>query len=185
MICVRLLAFCLLMALAGTVSADQIPEGDIQLKFQAKGLSADLKDTPLKSILMAIQKQKGIWFKAEDDLLEEKISIQFRDLSMEGGMRRILASMNHLLVFGQGGELNAPSQTESGPNLPANKRGTTSPTPPGEPVTTPQGTPESLKVKASPSPPGGTVKTSEEAKKAFQVRKNVPAPGTAQQEVQP
>ena len=68
-------------------------------------ISADLKDIPLMELLLMIQEQCSIWFKCNESLLDEKVSVRFKDLSLEDGMKRILASMNHVFVFDANGRL--------------------------------------------------------------------------------
>jgi len=79
------------------------PQGRaLRLDFNKGTLTADIEDTPLKSVFDAIRKQKGIRFqtkKGADFLLNEKISVRFRELPMQDALGRILAGMNHCLIF--------------------------------------------------------------------------------------
>ncbi|MBW2034668.1 MAG: hypothetical protein JRI94_13985 [Deltaproteobacteria bacterium] len=68
-------------------------------------ISADLKDIPLMELLIRIQEQCNVWFKCNESLLDEKVSVRFKDLSLEDGMKRILSSMNHVFVFDANGRL--------------------------------------------------------------------------------
>jgi hypothetical protein len=68
-------------------------------------ISANLKEIPLGEILDQIKEHGNIWFKGDEDLLEEKVSVQFVDLPLEEGVKRILASINHVLLFDANGGL--------------------------------------------------------------------------------
>jgi len=72
------------------------------LRFKERTLSADIDSTPLRVVLDAIRKQKGIRFqtkKGAGSLLNEEISVQFKQLPMQDALKRIFAGMNHCLVF--------------------------------------------------------------------------------------
>ena len=71
----------------------------IDLIFQGNVLSANLKEAHLKDILERFKKEKGISWKGSPSLLEEKITVRFIDLSLNEGLKRILGSMNHSLIF--------------------------------------------------------------------------------------
>jgi hypothetical protein len=88
---------CLLIA--GFFSPALAKEGYTDLKFQGKTLSADVKKVPLKAILEKLKKEKGIWFEGDESLFEEKVSVQFKDLPLLDGVKRILAHLNYSLMF--------------------------------------------------------------------------------------
>jgi hypothetical protein len=69
-------------------------------------MSADLKEAPLAGVTKDIEKQSGISFKGDESFLEEKISVSFKDLSVEEGIRRMLANMNYSLMFDNQGEVS-------------------------------------------------------------------------------
>ena len=78
---------------------------EANLTINGEYLSADLKGVSLNAIFEALEREKGIWFKGNLSLLDEKISVQFTDHSLEDGMKRILASMNYCLVYEGDGAL--------------------------------------------------------------------------------
>lgn len=78
---------------------------EANLTINGEYLSADLKGVSLNAIFEALEREKGIWFKGNLSLLDEKISVQFTDHSLEAGMKRILASMNYCLVYESDGAL--------------------------------------------------------------------------------
>ena len=75
------------------------------LVFKEDTLSANLDGVSLKVLLEKISREKGIWIKGKGSVLEGKVSLQFRDLSLRDGLRRILAQYNHSLVFNRAGRL--------------------------------------------------------------------------------
>jgi hypothetical protein len=62
-------------------------------------LSVNLKDTSLLEVARDIEKQSGIWFRGDETLFQEKISVTFNDLSLEEGLKRILTNLNYSLMF--------------------------------------------------------------------------------------
>jgi hypothetical protein len=72
---------------------------NIDLTIHGEVLSARLRGIPLKIILEKLERERGIWFRGNTSLLDEAITVQFTDLPIEGGLNRILASMNYSLVF--------------------------------------------------------------------------------------
>jgi hypothetical protein len=71
----------------------------IDLTFKGDVLSANLEETRLKEILEKLEREKGISWTGNSSLVEEKITLQFKDLSLNEGVKRILGSMNHCLIF--------------------------------------------------------------------------------------
>jgi hypothetical protein len=80
-------------------------EGAIDLKLDGDTLSADLKGAILGDIFEELNKEKGIWWKGDQSVLEEKVTVQFTDLSLEDGMKRILGFLDHCLFFDNDGRL--------------------------------------------------------------------------------
>ena len=78
---------------------------DANLKINGEYLSADLKGTSLNTIFEALEREKGIWIKGNLSLLDEEVTVQFTDHSLEDGVKRILAFMNYCLVFESDGAL--------------------------------------------------------------------------------
>jgi len=80
-------------------------EGNIDLKLDGDTLSADLKGAILGDILEDLNEERGIWWKGDQSVLEEKVTVQFTDLSLENGMERILGFLDHCLFFDNEGVL--------------------------------------------------------------------------------
>ncbi len=80
-------------------------EGNIDLKLEGDTVSADLKRAVLGDILEDLNKERGIWWKGDQSVLEENVTVQFTDLSLEDGMKRILGFLDHCLFFDNDGKL--------------------------------------------------------------------------------
>ncbi len=95
-----LVASFLFFSLSSDISPQQ---GAMYLKFKQRRLSANIKETPLRAVLDRIKQQKRIWidtgFMRNSSLLDEQISVRFRDLPIQDGLERILSGMNHCLIF--------------------------------------------------------------------------------------
>jgi hypothetical protein len=68
-------------------------------------MSVDIKQAPLKSVIDRIKAKKRIWVKGAYYLSDNHISVKFKDLTIEEGMKRILSTINHSLMFDQKGNL--------------------------------------------------------------------------------
>lgn len=95
-VCCILICFCW-----GSFSSASAGKGEIHIGFEGQIMSAELRDVSLREILKKLKREKGIWFEGDESLLEEKVSIWFKDLPLQEGLRRILSCINHILVFDQ------------------------------------------------------------------------------------
>lgn len=68
-------------------------------------LTVEYYQVPLGEILNQLKNRNNIWFKGAESLLDEKITIQFTDLSLEDGIKRILGFINYALVYHADGKL--------------------------------------------------------------------------------
>ena len=104
---IKILAlFCVPIFLwSNTLSFASVGNGEINIEFRGESMSAELKGASLEQVLETLKREKGIWFEAPKSLLEEKVSISFKDLPLEKGMRRILSHINHVLFFNQDNRL--------------------------------------------------------------------------------
>ena len=84
-----------------------VPAGaeNISMYFQEANITASLEEAPLKNIFEKVQKETGIWFRAPESLLDERVSVQFENLSIQEGLKRILRTMNHSFLFDQDNNL--------------------------------------------------------------------------------
>lgn len=71
----------------------------LDMQFEGDNLSAKLNNAPLQAVFDKISQEKGIWFRAVASSSAERISVQFADLRLEDGLKRILARSNYSLVF--------------------------------------------------------------------------------------
>lgn len=80
-------------------------KGEIDLKFKGERMSVELQEVSLSAILKELEREKGIWFKGDESLLEETVSTRFEDLPLQEGLSRILFRINHTFVFDQNEKL--------------------------------------------------------------------------------
>ncbi len=73
--------------------------GDIGLKMKGECISADLEMVPLKEIFEKISEAKGVWFRCDESLFNRKVSVFFKDLPLEKGLKRLLGPLNYCLLF--------------------------------------------------------------------------------------
>lgn len=71
----------------------------IGLELRGQTVSAELEGVSLRLVLEKLEKEKGIWFRGDESVLDEEVSIRFKDLPLHEGLRRILFTINHVLVF--------------------------------------------------------------------------------------
>ncbi len=88
---------CLKSVFAGTEK--------ISLNFQASTFSAILVEASIKNVIETVRKETGIWIRAPEYLLDERVSVQFENLSIQKGLKRILRTMNHSFFFDQDNNL--------------------------------------------------------------------------------
>jgi len=75
------------------------------LVIQGATVTAILKEEPLKNVFEKVQKETGIWFRVADSELDERVSIQFENLSVKEGLKRLLRTMNYSFLFDQDNHL--------------------------------------------------------------------------------
>ena len=99
--------------------------GKIELDFNKHTVTADIKEAPLRAVIEEIKKEvQGIWFKiwlgGSAPSLDERISVEFKDLSIRNGMERVFSAMNYSLVFDKHNKLigvfilGKPAKTRGG-----------------------------------------------------------------------
>ena len=69
------------------------------LRFDGSKMSADIDEVNLKDVFKRINAQKGFFFRGDSSVLDSKISIRFKNLSYQDGLKRILSHINHILLF--------------------------------------------------------------------------------------
>lgn len=71
------------------------------LNIQESTCTAFLEGEPLKNVIEKVRKETGIWVRAPKSLLDERVSVQFENLSIQEGLKRILRTMNYGFLFDQ------------------------------------------------------------------------------------
>jgi len=91
--------FCTVLLMFPGLSTIYALPGAAGLRISDDTISAELDKTPLIEILETIRREKSIWYKCREILLDEKVSVKFHDVSLENGLNRLLARFNYSLVF--------------------------------------------------------------------------------------
>jgi len=78
-----------------------------RLVLQGETFSANLVAVPLKDVFEILRKQAAIRFNIPDTELGDKITVQFENLTLQEGLRRILRTMNYSLLFNRKNKLTA------------------------------------------------------------------------------
>ncbi len=92
---------CSLLFILSAVSLFCLTSADAADQVSVKDgfLSVNLKETTLLDVARDIEKQSGVWFRGDETLFQEKISVTFGDLPLEEGLKRILTNLNYSLMF--------------------------------------------------------------------------------------
>jgi hypothetical protein len=107
-----LAAYLLVVNIVPHALADKIIDTDEErshqelLLIQHGTISANLEGVPLGEILRQLRDQSTIWYRGNEPLLEQKVSVRFKDLPLEDGVKRILAPFNYSLMFDANGGLS-------------------------------------------------------------------------------
>jgi len=123
-------------------------------------LSVNLKETSLLEVARDIEKQSGVWFRGDETLFQEKISVTFNDLPLEEGLKRILSNLNYSLMFDAKNEVAgvmvmgeaAPAAAQPG------RPGATPPRVTTPPRTTTRPTPTMRATPSTSTPPAAAVR---------------------------
>lgn len=167
----------------------------VDLIFEKETLSANLKEVPLKVVLEKISREKGIWIRGKGSVLEGKVSLQFQDLSLHDGLKRILAQCDHSLVFNQAGRViglyivgkgAGTLTTKSGAAMPVDDKHATVESSfeidesgylHDGPVEISEEELKWQEIVKNCSPPGGPVEISAEELESLKIVRNCPPPG--------
>jgi len=92
---------CSLLFILSAVSLFFFTSADAADQVSVKDgfLSVNLKETSLLEVARDIEKQSGVWFRGDETLFQEKISVSFDGLPIEEGLKRILTNLNYSLMF--------------------------------------------------------------------------------------
>lgn len=92
------------MAETGVDSSDRTTDKG-EIIIEDRMISVDLTNMPLGLILRQLEEKGNIWSKGGEWLLKEKVTVSFKNLSLEEGLKRILYRVNYSLMFDKGGAL--------------------------------------------------------------------------------
>ena len=165
-------------------------------------LSVNLKETSLLEVARDIEKQSGVWFRGDETLFQEKISVTFNDLPIEEGLKRILTNLNYSLMFDKKNKVAGvmvmgeskpalaqptrpgaktprvatPPATTPRPSPTARSRPATSATSPAATVRRPPRVVTPPAQSSAPPQTPGSAPAQSALPDAFKVQENVPAP---------
>jgi len=164
-------------------------------------LSVNITDTSLLEVARAIEKRSGVWFRGDETLFQEKISVTFNDLPLEEGLKRILTNLSFSLMFDNEhkvkgvmvmGENKSTEPQPSGPGVPPPRVVTppgaktqTPPTarirpptalPPETVRRSPRAIPQPAQATVAPQPPSSGA-TQSATPEASTVQENAPSTG--------
>jgi hypothetical protein len=83
------------------ISSTSAGEEGISLTFQGATFTANLEEAHLKDIIEEVKSETDILFRIPESMLDERVSVQFENLSVHEGLKRILHTMNHCFLFDQ------------------------------------------------------------------------------------
>lgn len=98
-ICGISVIFLINLTLLGGFNSLSNAAQEISIKFEGQIMSVKLQGVSLRMILEKLKKEKGIWVKGNESLLDENISVKFEDLSINEGIKRIFANINHAQIL--------------------------------------------------------------------------------------
>lgn len=62
-------------------------------------MSVSAKDAPLEALCKDIESKSGVRFRIQDALLEDRLSVEIKDLPLLKGLKRLLAHVNYMFCF--------------------------------------------------------------------------------------
>jgi len=89
------LVFFVLASFSYALSGEKM----ISLILNGQTISAELEEVSLRLVLEQLRRERGIWFKGDESLLDKKLSVRFSNLPLEKGLRKILSDIDHVLVY--------------------------------------------------------------------------------------
>jgi hypothetical protein len=69
------------------------------LRFKGQTVSANLQGIALRDVLDRLEREKSIWHKSHPSVLDLRISVEFTELALENGLKRIFAGFDYSLMF--------------------------------------------------------------------------------------
>ncbi len=94
------------LALAGIICiATFAMAADLIQKDGNGRFQAELQNVPLSDVAKFMQKTHGVTFKGDAGLLQNPVSVTFKDLDMEAMLKKILARTNHVFAYDSQGKV--------------------------------------------------------------------------------
>ena len=90
---------CAVAVGSGMIHGAAWAQGRIVLEFGERSFSAQIQRAPFADVLRKIQQDLGIWIKGLSNVSDRPYSVEFQDMTIRGGLKRILSSVNFSLVF--------------------------------------------------------------------------------------
>jgi hypothetical protein len=98
-----LLIFIVCLCRNSLASIDSIVSEKV--KIDGDCISVQAKEITLGKLLEAIEKSTGIRFKLNKSLSEKEISVDFTELSLLKGIKKIIYPLNYSIIYAQGGKI--------------------------------------------------------------------------------
>ncbi len=87
------------LASIDSIADENVKVEDDRISIQAKGIM-------LGKLLKEIEKKVGVEFKLKKSLLEKKVSVSFRELSLSEGLKRIIYPLNYSIIHDENGKIS-------------------------------------------------------------------------------
>jgi hypothetical protein len=95
----------LLVFLSGIGLASNGSEAALNVAIAGERISVRAMGVPLGELLEMIERETGIQFEVDEGILEEKIFVDLADLPFSEGIKKILPSLNHAILYGPSGKI--------------------------------------------------------------------------------
>ena len=79
--------------------------GKIDLTFKDERISAKIEEGSLRDIARRLKAEKRIRITGKESLMDEQVSVEFKNLSAVESLKRILFKMSYTLIFDQDGKV--------------------------------------------------------------------------------
>ncbi|GBE12796.1 HEAT repeat protein [bacterium BMS3Bbin14] len=109
-LCVLVALLCILPTHAFSMRAASPDQTQAQIIVKEGKLTVSVNEVPLPIILMKLADQTGIGFEIYADI-GLKISANFKDMPLDEGIKRLLKSSNHIIVYSENSKKNILPRT--------------------------------------------------------------------------
>ncbi len=98
-------AFCTLVWAGSGRESSAVSPGMGGIRMANGRISADLENAPLDQVISQIREQVNIRVASPEALQQETVSVQFDDLPVAEGLKRIFLRLNYSLIYNGGGDI--------------------------------------------------------------------------------